>query len=69
MLFLVLSNAKAYVTIGCGFNELGFHPAFKGKVSRFWAVNIGFFVFKIFQEVFVTIYFLFDEAEKFHFAP
>jgi hypothetical protein len=68
MLFLVLSNAKAYVTIGWGFNELGFHPAIKGKVSHFCSVNFGFLVFRIFQEVFVTIYFLFEESEKFHFA-
>ena len=49
MFFLVLSNAKAYVTIGCGFIELGFHPAIKGKASHFWSVNIGFLVFRIFQ--------------------
>ena len=69
MLFLVLSNAKAYVTIGWSFNELGFHPAIKGKVSHSWSVNVGFLMFKVFQDAFVTIYFLFYEAEKFHFAP
>jgi len=68
MLFLVLSIAKAYVTIEWGFNELGFHPAIKGKVSHSCSVNVGFLVFRVFQEVFVTVYFLFDEAEKFHFA-
>ncbi|MNN37047.1 hypothetical protein D3C81_1509720 [compost metagenome] len=68
MLFLVLSNAKAYVTIGWGFNELGFHPAIKGKVSHSCSVNVGFLVFRVFQEVFVTIYFLFDEVGEFYFA-
>ncbi|PSS51653.1 hypothetical protein C6382_17375 [Pseudomonas sp. BBP2017] len=68
MLFLVLSNAKAYVTIGWGFNELGFHPAIKGKVSHSWSVNVDFLMSGVFQEVFVTIYFLCDGAEKFHFA-
>ncbi|MNG11631.1 hypothetical protein D3C84_951820 [compost metagenome] len=68
MLFLVLSNAKAYVTIGWSFNELGFHPAIKGKISHSCSVNVGFLVFRLFQEVIVTIYFLFDEVEKFNFA-
>ncbi|MCY1440027.1 hypothetical protein D9M71_562840 [compost metagenome] len=68
MLFLVLSNAKAYVTIGWGFNVLGFHPAIKGKASHSWSVNVGFSVFRVFQVAFVTIYFLFDEVDKFDFA-
>lgn len=68
MFFLVLSNAKAYVTIGCGFIELGFHPAIKGKASPFWSVNIGFLVFRIFQQAFVAIYFLLERVRKFRFA-
>nr|NLU60407.1 hypothetical protein [Pseudomonas sp. BIGb0427] len=61
MLLLVLSNAKAYVTIGWGFNELGFHPAIEGKASHSSSINVVFLVFRVFQEAFVTIYFLFVE--------
>jgi uncharacterized membrane protein len=68
MLFCVQSNAKAYVTIGWGFNELGFHPAIKGKVSHSWSVSVGFLIFGVFQEVFVTIYFFFGGVGKFNFS-
>jgi hypothetical protein len=67
MFFLVLSIAKAYVTTGYGFNELGFHPAIKSWISRFCSVTIGFLMFRLFQGVFVTIYFLFGDVGKFHF--
>ena len=67
MFFLVLSIAKAYVTTGYGFNELGFHPAIKSWISSFGSVKLGFLVFRIFQGVFVTIYFLCGGVGKFHF--
>ena len=68
MFFLILSNAKAYVTIGCFFIELGFHPAIKGKASDFCSVNFDILVFRIFQQVFVAICFLLERVGKFRFA-